>query len=116
MIDRVKFNIDDEYVLHICSGCWKKYRIYKSKEWTDATGYYEAHSDDGKIWCFGSQSSLNPIEESSIDKVVDHLKYLNRNKHYKQLICMNCAGSSEKATNFKKIPYNTIEGLEQLED
>ena len=116
MVDRVKFNIDGEYVLHICSGCWKKYNIYKVKEWTDAQGYFEAYSDDGKIWCFGSQSSLNPIEEISIDKVVDYLKYLNRNKQYIQKICMNCAGKSDKATDYEKIPYDTVEEIECMED
>lgn len=116
MIDRVKFNIDDEYVLHICSGCWKKYHIYKAKEWTDAQGYYEAYSDDGKTWCFGSQSSLKPIEEISINKVVRYLKQLNKNKHYKQLICMNCAGKNENIFNFDRIPHNTIEEIEQIKD
>lgn len=116
MIDRVKFNIDDEYVLHICSTCWKKYHIYKVKKWTDAEGYYEAYSNDGKTWCFGSQSSLEPIEESSISDVVNYLKYLNRNKHYKDMICMNCAGKSENIFNFDRIPYNTIAEIEQIEE
>lgn len=114
MIDRATFNIDDEYVLNIYSGGWKKYHIFKVKLWTDAEGYYEAYSDDGKTWCFGSQSCLKPIEETSIKGVANHLFYLNRNKHYIQRICMNCAGKSDKATDYEQLSYDTIEEIEHM--
>ena len=111
MIDREIFNIDDEYVLHICSTCWKKYNIRKVKKWTDSTGYYEAYSDDGKTWCFGSQSTLKPIEESSIHSVVGYLKCLNKDKRYKQLICMNCAGKNENIFAYDNLPFDTVDEI-----
>ena len=116
MMDRVVFNIDDEYVLHICSTCWKKYHIRKVKEWTDAQCYYEAWSDDGITWFFGSQSSLKPIEESSIHSVVGYLKCLNKDKRYKQLVCMNCCGKNENIFAYDKLSFDTKKEIEIKND
>lgn len=111
-MDNKKFNIDDEYVLHICSGRWKKYTIYKPKLWTDAQGYFEAYSDDGRVWCFGSQSDLKPFESTSIECVANCLWLLNKEKRYIDRVCQWCAGSSEKATDFPQLPCDTVQELE----
>lgn len=111
MVDCKKFRINDEYILHICSSCWKKFRIYKATEWTDATYYFEAHSDDGITWCFGPQGPRGEIREASVRAVAEHLARMNRGRRYTQLLCVGCAGSSEKASHFERVPFDTIEEL-----
>ncbi len=110
MFVRKTFNIDDEYVLHICSTCWKKYEVYKPKSWTDATYYINAWSDDGENWIATDVCGkvVGNFVEKSIVAVANRLFLLNANRHYVLQPCMGCAGSSDKATDFKNIPFDTI--------
>lgn len=114
MIDKKIFNIDNEYVLHICSTCYKRYEVYKPKHWTDATYYVNAWSDDGKIWLLMDMCGykLKYIETEFINNVIEEAQKYNRNRHYKMRPSMNCAGSSSEAIDFKKAVGNTIKEIE----
>ena len=117
MIDRVIFNIDDEYVLHICSSCYMKYEVYKPSHWTDATYYVNAWSENGKNWLLMDRCGykLKNIETELLSEVIEEIQVYNKNRRYKAQPSMNCAGKSSKATDFKKTVYNTINDIEDNE-
>jgi hypothetical protein len=117
MIDRVIFNIDDEYVLHICNGKYMRYEIYKPKHWTDATHYVNAWSNDGKTWLLMDICGykLKYIETILLSEVIEEIQVYNKYRRYKAQPSMNCAGQSSKATDFKKTIYNTINDIEENE-
>lgn len=115
MIDNKIFNIDNEYVLHICSNAYQKYEIYKLSHWTDATYYVHAWSDDGKTWLLMDRCGykLKYVETEFFSEVIKEIQVYNRYRHYVMQPSMNCAGKSSYATDFKQILCDTIEAIEQ---
>ena len=111
------YNIDDEYVLHICSTCYKPFEVYKPKRWTDATYYINAWSDDGIKWQFMDSCGRNAgsIETFSISEVVNRLRVLNRNRQYELQPSQGCCGQSSKATDYKKITKDSIAEILNLD-